>query len=138
MSFVPQGGPPSTAFGALFPGELHSLAYAVGNGELFWPAAVGTRVAEVIAEAGLGIYGGEVYVGRGRTWGNIELEWLTDPGWLPDEEWSDFVSRALGQAVVAIEQAEKLAHLPELQYEREPMCFFACYTEREYPAELRG
>jgi hypothetical protein len=136
--FEPQGGPPTTAFAALFPDELRLLAYAVGNGELFWPSNIGSKVAKVIADSGLGIYGGEVYVGRGRTWGNIELEWITDPGWLPGELWADFVRRALDQALAAVEQAELLTQLPELEHEREPMCFFACYSEPEYPRELRG
>ena len=62
-----------------FPDDLRRQAYAVGNGELFWPLSVAAAAARAIASAGHGIHGGEVYVGRGRAWGNIELEWTTEP-----------------------------------------------------------
>jgi hypothetical protein len=121
------------------PNHLTALAHTAGNGEVFWPLTTARTAAEAMASSGLAVFGGEVYIARGRAWGNLELEWTTDPGWLWDEAWSDYVERGLAHALTALESAAtelvRFGLVPEA--EREPMCFFACFTAAQYPAELR-
>lgn len=110
----------------VFPDDLRRQAYAVGNGELFWPLSVAAAAVEAIASAGHGIHGGEVYVGRGRAWGNIEFEWATEPARAAGETWGDYVARGRKQALAAVEQALRTlpAEAEALGSAREPMCFF--------------
>jgi hypothetical protein len=118
------------------PDELRRQAFPVGNGELFWPVSVADIVAEAIAAAELGIWGGEVYVGRGRTWGNMDLEWTTGPGWGSEEPWPRYVRRGLDQAQRAIARTRRLTRAGELASgsERGPMCFFAFHSRADYPS----
>jgi len=101
------------------PEDLRRRARTVGNGEMFWPLSVAPAVARALAAAGLAICGGEVYVGRGRTWGNLELEWLTEPG--PQTN----VERGLAAALAALDRARDLFPYGSTEDVAEAMCFFA-------------
>ncbi|MGW4335734.1 hypothetical protein ACWEK5_23390 [Rhodococcus koreensis] len=103
---------------------------------MFWPLSVASSAAEAIASAGMAICGGEIYVAQGRAWGNLELEWATEPGSDGNENWVDYVKRGLAQALFALNRASALFDHGDAidSAGSEPMCFLAIYNA----GDLRG
>jgi len=102
-----------------------------GSGELLWPREAAASAVDWVAARGLGIIGGEVYVGLGKAKGVFNAEWQTAPQWLPAEPWESFVDRAAAQAAAAI-LGEAVTTGPSTWY------FLAVALEDGYPPYLRG
>jgi hypothetical protein len=111
--------------------DLARQAYTVGNGEIFWPLGVAPAVAKEVAALRLAIVGGEIYFGRGRAWGSMELEWAP-PGWCSCESWPDYVARGLADALAGIDRAREMVRDGDSGDVREPMCFFVVCSEADY------
>lgn len=88
------------------PPDLRRRAHVAGNGELLWPRAAALEAARWAANAGCGIWGGEVFAPRGPFTAVMVREWRTEPEWHEGEPWAGFVARALEQTVAALERDE--------------------------------
>ncbi len=110
------------------PDDLRHSAHVAGNGELLWPRGPAVEAARWIAESGLAIWGGEVYVPKGPFTAVMVSEWRTEPSRRPDEAWPAYVERCLEQALVAIEvsSGERTA---------EALYFLAYHPESGFPEE---
>ena len=86
------------------PEHIRQGAHVAGNGELLWPRSGAIAAANWIASSGLAIWGGEVYAPRGPFTAVMVNEWRTEPELAPDEQWTNYVTRGLEQAVKAIER----------------------------------
>ncbi|MEA2681972.1 MAG: hypothetical protein QOK05_300 [Chloroflexota bacterium] len=85
------------------PEHIRRLAHVAGNGELLWPHLAAVQAANWMAQAGLAIWGGEVYSPRGPFTAVMVDEWRTIPERGEDEDWLTYVRRGQAQALRAIE-----------------------------------
>jgi hypothetical protein len=100
------------------PDEMIARAFRASNGELAWKRSDALQVVAAMADAGIGILGGEawapledgrIYVGARLTVGSVTgpYNWETDPAWQQgSESWSDFCRRAARQSEAVLSEAE--------------------------------
>ena len=92
-----------------FAHDLEATAHRSANGEHAWPRAEALRAVRAIAEAGLAVLGGEVWLVRGdEIWGVLPQQsgppavyhWEAKRGAV--EPWLEFVTRSQSEACSAI------------------------------------
>lgn len=109
--------------------DLLARAFRAGNGEVAWTREDAARAAEALADAGLAILGGEVWlVGDGGWWdtriptaeGDAAVHsWAPDPPIRQDcESWAEFCARTRDYTAVVLAAAELDAIVPPPLRER--------------------
>ncbi len=126
-----------------FPAELEMAAFRPASGEYAWRRPDACRAVDALADAGLAVLGGELWMVRGEEiWATLPqrsgppavYHWSCDRR--PAEPWVAYVARAAAEAVSAIEafpREGEVATLPgaDIYYN------LAWESESEYEA-LRG
>jgi hypothetical protein len=113
------------------PPAIRRRAEITGSGELLWPADTADALRSWLEAAGIGVIGGEVYIGLGKAKGAFHAEWETAPLWLPGEPWQRFVARSADQAAREIRGLDARLDAPSARY------FLAVLPEERYPEYLR-
>jgi hypothetical protein len=131
MSTPSGSSAPSADCWSGLPPDLRARSDVAGSGELLWPSEAAEPAVEWLAREGLGVIGGEVYVGVGKAKGVFSADWDTTPQWRADEAWRSFVDRAAEQAVRAIVQPGVDTPASATWY------YLAVTSEADYPPFLR-
>jgi hypothetical protein len=109
--------------------DLLARAFRAGNGEVAWTREDAARATDALADAGLAILGGEVWlVGDGGWWdariptadGDAAVHsWAPDPPVRQDSEsWAEFCARTRDYTAVVLAAAELDAIVPPALRER--------------------
>lgn len=93
-----------------FPRELEDAAFRSVNGEYAWQRSEALAAVRVLADSGLAVLGGELWLIRdGEVWSALPQQsgrpavnsWETERR--PGEPWATYVARARGEALSAIQ-----------------------------------
>jgi hypothetical protein len=115
------------------PERIRRLAHVAGNGELLWPRVAAIEAARWMADAGLAIWGGEVYAPKGPFTAVMVDEWRTQPERRDGEDWLSYVGRGLAQALAEIEAHSDPDGAAPIHARGETLYFLAAHPERGFP-----